>query len=349
MIPLKLTVKNFMCYRDNVPTLGLEGVHVACLCGDNGHGKTALLDAITWALWGEARARTQDELIHQGQQDMAVELEFTARGQRYRVSRSHSRPVRSRQGATLLELQVASDNGFRPVTGNSIAETEAGIRQILHMDYDTFVSTAFLLQGRADMFTTSTPSKRKERLAEVLDLSSYQALEERARGRSRAIEGELRIVIGTIQSLRQQIGERPKYEEQLASAEAELARVGPATDAHRVTVDELSGAVDALRRRQHELDELAGRLDRDKGDLSRMETQLGNHKARVSVYEDAVGREPEIQTRFAHLARSRSELERLNQGLSRKSKLDMDRAQLEKEVAVQGERLREKWPVCGVR
>ena len=68
MIPLKLSVKNFMCYRDDVPSLDLEGIHVACLCGDNGHGKSALLDSITWALWGKARASTQDELVHQGQE-----------------------------------------------------------------------------------------------------------------------------------------------------------------------------------------------------------------------------------------------------------------------------------------
>ena len=50
MIPLRLSVKNFMCYRDDVPALHFESIHVACLCGDNGHGKTALLDAMTWAL-----------------------------------------------------------------------------------------------------------------------------------------------------------------------------------------------------------------------------------------------------------------------------------------------------------
>ena len=83
MIPLKLTVKNFMCYRDNVPMLDLQGIHVACLCGDNGHGKSALLDSITWALWGQARARTHDELVHQGLDNMAVELEFSASVQRY--------------------------------------------------------------------------------------------------------------------------------------------------------------------------------------------------------------------------------------------------------------------------
>ena len=88
MIPLKLSVKNFMCYRDDVPPLHFESIHVACLCGDNGHGKTALLDAITWALWGIARATPtgtgtinalrMSDLVHMGQTDMSVELDFTS-------------------------------------------------------------------------------------------------------------------------------------------------------------------------------------------------------------------------------------------------------------------------------
>ena len=57
MIPLRLQLRNFMCYTDVHEPLQFEGIHVACLTGDNGHGKSALLDAITWALWGECRAR----------------------------------------------------------------------------------------------------------------------------------------------------------------------------------------------------------------------------------------------------------------------------------------------------
>ncbi len=52
MIPHKLTVRNFMCYRDDVPPLHFDGINVVCLSGDNGAGKSALLDAMTWALWG---------------------------------------------------------------------------------------------------------------------------------------------------------------------------------------------------------------------------------------------------------------------------------------------------------
>ena len=57
MIPLKLTLHNFLCYRDPAP-LDFSGLHLACLSGNNGHGKTALLDAMTWALWG-ARVPTR--------------------------------------------------------------------------------------------------------------------------------------------------------------------------------------------------------------------------------------------------------------------------------------------------
>ena len=70
MIPIMLKMRNFMCYRDNVPPLSFGGIHtklLACISGDNGNGKSALIDAMTWALWGRTRAKSDDDLIHQGQ------------------------------------------------------------------------------------------------------------------------------------------------------------------------------------------------------------------------------------------------------------------------------------------
>ena len=56
MIPIKLTLKNFMSYGEEPVVVPFEGLHVACLSGDNGNGKSALLDAMTWALWDKTRA-----------------------------------------------------------------------------------------------------------------------------------------------------------------------------------------------------------------------------------------------------------------------------------------------------
>ena len=335
MIPLRLTVKNFMCYRDNVPPLELEDIHVACLCGKNGHGKTALLDAITWALWGQARARTQEELIHQGQQDMAVELDFMARDQRYRASRKYSRSSRSRQGTTLLELQVASDNGLRPITANNVRETEARIREILHMDYDTFVNTAFLVQGRADLFTRSSPAKRKEVLAEVLDLTYYQRLEERAKDRSREVGDSTRETESAIALLGRETVRRQEYEEKLASINSTLDRVAPEEEAQRLRVESLREAVDSLKARQNELDALTSRLATGRGEMEDLGRQVKNHQARIEGYEAAQQTESEIREQFPRLEQAKTELERLDRAAFQAAGLEKERAQLNEAIAVQ--------------
>ena len=152
MIPLNLKLRNFMCYRDNVPPLSFEGIHTACLSGDNGNGKSALIDAITWALWGRARARSDDDLVHTGQKEMEVEFDFAVEGQAYRIIRKRARPKRaSGAGQSILEFQMATDGGsFKSISGNSIAQTQQKITGTLHMDYDTFINSAFLRQGHAD-------------------------------------------------------------------------------------------------------------------------------------------------------------------------------------------------------
>ena len=103
MIPIKLSLRNFMCYRE--ASLSFDGIHIACLCGDNGNGKSALLDAMTWALWGKSRAKTDDELIHLGMTDMEVEFDFAVGKERYRVIRKRSRAKARRAGQSLLDLK----------------------------------------------------------------------------------------------------------------------------------------------------------------------------------------------------------------------------------------------------
>ena len=117
MLPLSLKVHNFLSYRDDAPTLHLEDIHVACLCGANGHGKSALLDAITWAIWGRARGQRQEQLVHEGEQEMRVELEFEEGGQRHRIARRFSKARRA--GASSLELAVASGDEWVPLTANT--------------------------------------------------------------------------------------------------------------------------------------------------------------------------------------------------------------------------------------
>ncbi|MGQ0792623.1 MAG: AAA family ATPase [Deltaproteobacteria bacterium] len=179
MIPIKLSLSNFLSYGEAVPSLDFTGFSLACLSGANGHGKSALIDAITWALWGRCRVKAKDEVIRRGQSEARVEFEFEAEGVRYRALRS----IKKRAGgsAQSVEFQVFDPGPgvFRVV--ESGAKVQGAIEKTLKMGYESFVCSSFILQGRADEFTKKPPSERKEILASILGLETYETLSRAAR------------------------------------------------------------------------------------------------------------------------------------------------------------------------
>src|SRR5205085_8811605 len=220
-----------MSYTDVHEPLSFEGIHVAVLTGDNGHGKSALLDAITWALWGRARARSVDELIHAGAAEMEVEFEFELDEHQYRVIRKRQR--RGKHGQSDLQFAVRSESGgYRPLTERSVGETERLIERTLRMSYETFTNSSFIQQGRADSFTTNSPAERKRILAEILELGYYDELEARAKERFKQCEGQLSDERRIAQNWDEEIARRPVYQE-------ELERL-------RVTLEQLEASLELL-------------------------------------------------------------------------------------------------------
>ncbi len=206
-----------MSYAD--AQLDLTSIGVACMSGANGAGKSALLDAFSWALWDIARAQS-DELIRLGQTEMKVDVCFGLEGHIYRVRRSRQR-IFGKAGQRIasrgtLDLHVWSgdDNGWCR-TGNgkervghvsgedessaggaattwwislnasSMRDTQDRLRDLLRMDYNSFVSSVYLRQGRADEFTIRSASERKQVLAEILGLDYFDRLQELARQEAR--------------------------------------------------------------------------------------------------------------------------------------------------------------------
>lgn len=82
MIPVRLQLKGFLSYLDPVE-LDFSGLDVACISGSNGAGKSSLLDAITWALFGQARRR-DDAVINRHADAAEVIFDFAYEGDLYR-------------------------------------------------------------------------------------------------------------------------------------------------------------------------------------------------------------------------------------------------------------------------
>ncbi len=174
MIPLQLFLKNFLSYQE--AHLDFSGLHTACICGANGAGKSSLLEAITWSIWGKSRAASEDDAIANGATDMRVDFTFQLHGVIYRIIRS-----RQRGGSGSLELQVMTDQTFKSLTQKGVKTTQALIDEYLKIDYDTFINSAYLRQGKADEFMLKKTGERKQILADLLKLDQYEQLAEKAR------------------------------------------------------------------------------------------------------------------------------------------------------------------------
>ncbi|MDJ0798767.1 MAG: SMC family ATPase [Calothrix sp. MO_167.B12] len=216
MIPVQLTLKNFLSYSE--ATLDFRGLHTACICGSNGAGKSSLLEAITWAIWGQSRAATEDDVIRSGAKEVRVDFVFqTSQQQTYRVIRS-----RHRGASSVLELQIQTPDGFRAITAKGLRATQELILQHIKLDYDTFINSAYLRQGRADEFMIKRPSDRKQILAELLKLDQYDELEDRAKELSRHFKVRAEESDRCLSEMKVQLQQRQAIAQQQAELAGEL-------------------------------------------------------------------------------------------------------------------------------
>jgi exonuclease SbcC len=318
VIPARLSMRNFLCYRDNVPPLDFSGIHVACLSGDNGHGKSAILDGITWALWGKARARTEDELVNLGQTEAEVDFEFLVDSARYRVIRKRKRASARSRGESMLDLFVESADGWRVISGNTLRETERRIQETLHMDYETFINSAFLMQGRADEFVRKTAAQRKEVLASILGLEQYDLLAERCRELAKEAELRRRQLELDIGSIDQQLARRGEYERQLEEVQAELAQTEEEAAAQEGLADTLRRAAEALEHQRQQLRRAEEQWQRAEDELQRHRRQVAQHQERIEQYEATVSQAEEIRRGHQRLQEARArdaELTRVHSAL----------------------------------
>lgn len=345
MIPLKLTLKNFLCYRDNVPTLDFSGIHVACLCGPNGNGKSALLDAITWTLWGAtARGRASDDLIYFGESEMFVELEFMARNTLYRTSRRYSKSAtkgRGRGGAN-LQLQVSRNNEFVPITGNTLRETQASIIELIGMDYDTFVNSAFLIQGRSDEFTNKTPGDRKEVLGRILGLSQYDDLLEVSRAKAQENREYLNRVEGNLQLLESQIDAIGNPDMELDEVAQELKSISHQLTLKRREKEEAQLILKSLEEKSQRVLALQIQIPKLDSEIQNLKNNLRQREDRISAYDKLINDAHNIENSFLEYQKSRDQYEDMNSARANFDGLTLQGKALEQTIAQVEARLEEQ-------
>ena len=320
MIPLHLSLSGFLSYQEPVE-LDFTDFELACISGPNGAGKSSLLDAITWALFGQARKR-DDSLVNAQSTVAQVCLTFAYESNIYRVRRTKPRDKTAMldfeilQGNTNGDLRSVVQNlnenrlTWKPLTEHTLRDTENRIEQTLRLDYETFVNAAFFLQGKADQFTQQRPGDRKRILGSILGLEVWETYRQRASDRRKAIEAEITGLDGRLHEIAAELAEEDARKQRLEQLEADLKRLSRERAAQESALENIRKIAATLAEQTRLVDTLARQLQASEQRLSDLESRLAARCMERETFAAILSRAGQIHAAFQDWQARRADLER---------------------------------------
>ena len=298
MRPVALRVSGFTCFRDDQPALDFTGLDLFAISGPTGAGKSSVLDAITYGLYGKVPrmgGQGVKELISHGRDRMTVMLTFAINGDRYQVTRTTRRTGSG-------QCQLDRVRGDRPEhIASGVTQVNDAVCRLLGLDYDAFTQAVLLPQGQFARFLKGAAADRRKVLQELLRLTVYNRMRELAAQRCTTagvrvgvIEQQLHsLAFATPEALAHKEAERQSLDETLdrlalSSREARrqhddlLARVQLARE-RGVRHNELDALI-AQQPRQQERRQQLERADRARqiaSSLDQLELHENTHAARL--------------------------------------------------------------------
>lgn len=337
MIPIKLQMSNFLSYGENVPPLDFTQFDIACLSGKNGQGKSALLDALTWAIWGEGRKASQDRkadsgLLKIGENQMWVDLIVDLEGDRYRIIRKFSRLHNKNRSE--LELQVFDEqkSSFISLSSPSIRETQNSINRLLRMDYDTFINSAFILQGRVDEFTRKNASERKQILSEVLGLSHYEELSLLARRHLRETETRLLNIKNRLEQINKEVCQKETFVQEIKLIQLNESNIDSKLKEVRKKVQFLEKKQNKLSFDKERGEELRKRINSEKKESQSYESRQQQLEQNIKNYQTILSKKDEVLTNYKQYQYLYDKNQRMLNLMQEHRKLDKSKEEIERQI-----------------
>jgi len=308
MIPVKLKIEGFLSYRQPVE-LDFTGINLACISGQNGAGKSSLLDAITWALFGQARKRDESVInTHPSVKAAEVTLDFDYEGDRYRVQRSNPNGKTSSVELFLRSEVDEAQPHWKPLTERTLRETDQKIVDILQMDYETFTNASFFLQGKADQFATARPAERKRILSNIMNLEVWETYREAASLRRRDVEREVRELDGRLSEIQGELDEGPERKEKLEELQKRLANLTEQRKSQAKIYENVQRLHVSLQEQHKMVESLRSQLESTQRDYDRIIITLDERLEEKSGYAAIMEEAETIEKAYRDWQAVRTEL-----------------------------------------
>ncbi len=283
----RVELLNFISHRDNKVEFG-EGVTV--FIGKNGSGKSSVIDAITYALYGEHTRSSNKNIVRHGASNAAVILEFTHKGKRYRVERridskgNLESAVLKYYDGDKLKTEVA---GERRQFGESISKR---IEEILGLDYNKMKVAGIIQQGEIDRIIEFKPKEFKELINSIIGIDRLDNAYERMR----------EVIDGFRERLRREYGyddlNIPAMQKEIDEMRIRVASINKDIERQKALLEVIKARRDDMLKEYDKMKYLKAKYD----ELTLQMNNLRNYLSRV---KDSIGKEIREKKEFIEKAR----------------------------------------------
>jgi exonuclease SbcC len=165
MIIENVKMENFKSHRNTSVDLGTG---ISIVMGENGAGKSSILEAVSFALFKQHSGKRMEQLIMNNTDKMSVTLTFQVNGRRYRIKRD-----RSKKSGAHAKLGIMDGNNFMPMATGEKTVTEE-VKRLLEMDGDLFLNAVYVRQGEIADLIEKSPAEKKQMIGKLLGIESLE-------------------------------------------------------------------------------------------------------------------------------------------------------------------------------
>jgi len=314
MIINSVRLRNFKSHSDTMIDFG-TGINV--ILGENGAGKTSVLEAISFALFKEYGGNLEN-LVRRGHTEMSVELVFTSHGRKYKVVRTR------KKSSTDSNLFLIEDGESTPLQSGD-SEVDREISRILGIDRYLFINAVYVRQGEIARLLIARPAEKKQLIGRLLGIDVLERVWNRMRiiidsYRDRKTRLEVKIMDeGKVKQQLEELGKELKEvldrmrktsrhisdiskslqkaeqeEKKLGEVEKKYAGLSGAIDSAKATLDRELDRLDSVKKQGAEIREAGREISSIKKKLvpgwkSHLGKKISTRRERVSAINEKIG------------------------------------------------------------
>lgn len=318
MKPIKLSIEGVFSYRtrQEIDFTKLSSEGIFGIFGNTGSGKSSIVEAIIFALYGkiERVSGKQIDLINLQSNKAVIDFEFEVSGKAYRVVVNLTR---TSSGHSTKKLFYQKQEGqYRAM------EEKISGEQLTGLSYDNFCRVVIIPQGKFQDFLTLTSGERTKMLKEIFpslkkyDLSNtLRTMREETEGMQKEKMGQLNSYSEyTIEALNERKEQYAVVEQQYKDLEILIKNLKEDLDSRKTLFDAF--------KKQEELSQNFNRLKLNEENISALKDRLDQYRktnrvfgSLLTKYDDLLLRKKRTSDLFSELSLQVADLEKKKQSL----------------------------------